>query len=933
MLAQLFTMLVYDLLDAPEDAATVGGKAAGLARLARAAQQVPPGFVVTAAAFRAFMMHNQLERFETDAAALERFGSCAWPADLRSEIEQSFADLCGEIGETPVAVRSSATAEDGASASFAGQHLTVLNVHGEADMFRSILECWASLYGATALYYRETKGIEDEAPAMAVVVQALVPSEASGVAFTLDPVSGNGDVVVIEGAWGLGEGVVAGIVTPDHLVVRKSDGVVTTHDVSMKERRVLPAPDGGTIIEELSGELARAQVLTDEQAVQLARMAMEIEEQAGLPQDIEWAMAGGKLYILQARPITAGFAPVDPKPPIAGGAAVDAPPKVATAPVRSAPPVEPEMPAEGWVSEFDTETDPETIWTAANVQEVLPGQVSPFNLSFTIPIMNEYGDKPLRRMGMRVKTKDPFSAYFYGRPFLNVTLSLEVIDQTPFSQSEGFIEQFYGQGREQATEVEIPPVVKKFSFGRLWRYFVVLPRMIWFTLRMSADVKNAERIVKNIEEKDEARPFEGQSDEDLIAMIEQDVRESAEVGVVHVSGAGLTGATFESLRQATKNWLDDADGSLHNRLCTGLAALESAMPALELWELSRMVLNSAPLQQAFAAANGTEIERRLTALSSPDAFYFRERLHEFLSRHGHRSVMEAEISAKSWEEDLPTVLAMVRNYLHAGEEADPRRSQERQRIERERATAESLARLSWWKKPLFRYWLKQAQNGVISREHTKELFVRAIDRGRRVSRHVAQRLVDRRLIDSVQDMYFLTWDETKSLLRGRSTRDDARGLIARRREEEERNKRVALPETFRGRPKPLRPDQQRLPESRILRGIAVSPGRVTGRARVITDPRVDATIEPGEILVAPVTDAGWTPLFVAAAAVVVDVGGTLSHGSTVAREYGLPAVVNVKHGTRMIRTGQTITVDGTAGVVLLEAGDEKREAGTSQDSA
>jgi pyruvate,water dikinase len=930
MLARDFTMHVYKLQDAPEDAAAVGGKAAGLSRLSRASHAVPPGFVVTAAGFRAFMAHNQLERFETDTAALERFGSCVWPPELRGEIERSFSELRGEIGETPVAVRSSATAEDGASASFAGQHLTLLNVHGEPEMLRGILECWASLYGAAALHYRETKDIEDEAPAMAVVVQALVPAEASGVAFTLDPVSGTRDVVMIEGAWGLGEGVVAGIVTPDHLVVRKSDWAVVTHDVSVKERRVLPAPGGGTIIEELSGELARAQVLTDEQAAELARLATQIEEQAGLPQDIEWAMADGKLYILQARPITAGLSSA-PIPPIAGGAAVEAPPNVATAPV-SAPPVEPELPAESWVSEFDTDSDPETIWTAANVQEVLPGQISPFNLSFTIPMMNEIGDKPLRQMGLRVKTKDPFSAYFYGRPFLNVTLSLEMIDQTPFSNSEGFIEQFYGQGRDQATDVVIPPVVKKFSFGRLWRYLVVGPRALWFMLRMPAEVRKAERTVSKIEEKDAAL-LEALSDEELIATLDRDVSDSVDVGVVHVSGAGLTGAMFEGLRQNTKNWLGDENGSLHNRLCTGLATLESAMPALDLWDLSRMVLNSVPLQQAFAPANGTEIEERLTALSSPDAFHFRERLHEFLSRHGHRSVMEAEISAKSWEEDLPTVLSMVRNYLHAGEPADPRRSQERQRIEREHATAEALAGLSWWRKPIFRFSLRQAQNGVISREHTKEMFVRAIDRGRRVSRHVAERLAGSGLIDSIWDMYFLTWDETKALLRGETTRDEAATLIARRREEEQRNTRVVLPETFKGRPKPLTLEQQRLPESQILRGIAVSPGRVTGRARVIIDPRVDATIEPGEILVAPVTDAGWTPLFVAAAAVVVDVGGTLSHGSTVAREYGLPAVVNVKHGTRMIRTGQTITVDGTAGVVILEAGGEKRETGTSQDSA
>jgi pyruvate,water dikinase len=695
---------------------------------------------------------------------------------------------------------------------------------------------------------------------------------------------------VIEGAWGLGEGVVSGIVTPDHFVVRKADGSIQTKHISTKERRIMPLEAGGTTTEELSGELAQTPALTDAQAAELARIATQIEEQAGTPQDIEWAVADGKIYLLQSRPITTGLAPPPPAP-IAGGAAVDAPP---------APPPSPQIDIsrEGWVSEFDSPTEPETIWTSANVQEVLPGQASPFNQSFTVPIMLEYGDEPTRRLGLRPKTKDPFSAYFYGRPFLNVTLSLEVIDQTPFAQSEGFIEQFYGQGRDQNVDVVIPPVVKKFSLGRLWRYLVVGPRMIWFMLRMPSEVKRAEKLVAEIEANEQAERLDDLSDDALLDVIDRDVRQLAEVGVVHVSGAGLTGANFEGLRQLTKNWLGDDDGSLHNRLCTGLAALESAMPAFGLWDLSRAVIASSDLRQAFEPADGAEIERRLAQLSGPDAERFRSELHTFLSKHGHRSVMEAEIAAKSWEEDLPTVLTMVRNYLHAGDEMDPRRSQDRQGVERERATDEALSRLSWFRKPGFRFWVKQAQNGVIMREHTKELFVRAIDRGRRVSRHLAKRLADRGLLDSIWDMYYLTFDETRGLIRGQLTHDDAKAIVARRRVDEERNKRVVLPETFRGRPKPLTPEQQKLPESRLLRGIAVSPGRVTAKARVIIDPRIDATIEPGEIL--------------------VDIGGTLSHGSTVAREYGLPAVVNVKHATRMVRTGDTITVDGTQGVVILD---------------
>ena len=231
---------------------------------------------------------------------------------------------------------------------------------------------------------------------------------------------------------------------------------------------------------------------------------------------------------------------------------------------------------------------------------------------------------------------------------------------------------------------------------------------------------------------------------------------------------------------------------------------------------------------------------------------------------------------------------------------------------------DALRRLRWWQRPIFRRVLRSAQERVLIREHTKSLLVRGTHRGRRLTRELAGRMAERGLLRELWDFYYLTWDEAKALLRGELTSDQAAGHIERRKAEEERSRQVVLPETFQGRPTPLRPEDLPLPEGHALHGIAVSPGRITGRARVILDPRRDAAIEPGEILVAPVTDAGWTPLFVAAAAVVVDVGASLSHGSTVAREFGLPAVVNVKHGTRMIHTGQTITVDGTHGVVVLE---------------
>ena len=889
--------LIYALEDAPDDVAVVGGKAAALGRLLRDGLPVPPGFVLSTEAFRAFLRANHIEndgdatgaRDEAAPNFAARLRAGRWPDDLRRAVETAFASLRERSDDAPVAARSSATAEDSSGASFAGQHATLLNLHGIEAVLAGIVGCWASLYADEAVQYRRARGVEDADPAMGVVVQALVPAEAAGVAFTLDPVGGEQDVVLIDAAWGLGEGVVSGLVSPDHFVVKKSDGAIIKRELADKRQRVVPDSGGGTKTEELSNEQARQAALSDERVVELARLAMRIEEAAGAPQDIEWALAGDRLYILQARPVTAAAA--------AGM-----------------------IPEEGWVSEFDSETDADTIWTSANVQEVLPGQLSPFGISITQDMLERWGREPVEKMGFRVSEKSPFSGYFYGRAFLNVSLTLEILDQTPFASVDAMKEQFYGQSRDssETTDVEIKLPPRRFSFGRLAGYLRIMPRAVWFSLRMPAEVRRAESIVEELERQDEARPLEAQSDEELVRTLEEGIEPAGEVGVIHVSGAGMTSSAFEWLRSAAENWLDDEKGVLQATLCTGLAELESAAPAYDLWDLSRLVLASTHLRQAFEPRDAPEIARRLRAQQSDDVADFKRRLDEFLARYGHRSVMEAEAAAKSWREDLPTVYAMIRNYLRADPSLAPRRVEERQRHERERATEDALGRLNWWRRPIFRRVLKAAQKGVISREHTKSLLVMGTQRMRSITRELARRMVAKGLLTDVWDFYYLTWDEAQSLLRGSLAKDEAAATIERRKAEEERNRQVVLRETFRGRPKPLRPEDRPLPEGRVLHGIPVSPGRVTGPARVILDPRQDAVIEPGEILVAPVTDAGWTPLFVVAAGIVVDVGGSLSHGSTVAREYGLPAVVNVKHGTRMIRTGQTITVDGAEGVVVME---------------
>lgn len=875
--------------DAPEDAAAIGGKALGLLQLVRQGAPVPPGFVLTTGAFQAYLQQNGLAGALADVAseteAFDLLRRAEWPEDLRAEIDAAYAALMAEAGDVPVAVRSSATSEDSAAASFAGQHKTILNVRGAGGVLAAILECWASLYNEAALQYRRVHDVRDETPAMAVVVQALIPADASGVAFTIDPVSADPDVVVIEAAWGLGEGIVSGAVTPDHYRLRKSDGHIARCDVVAQSVRFVPDGEGGVRSEDVPPDLAERQVLTDAQARRLAMLAVDIEKQAGVPQDIEWALAGDAFYLLQSRPVT-GVASAD---------------------------------EDEWVSEFDTDTSPETIWTSANVQEVLPGQLSPFTSSIQLDALEKYGLEPIKRLGIQLTNEDPFFAFFYGRAFLNVTMMLDVVDQTPFASQEALMDQYLSQSRAAAKDFDLTKLPHKPLWKKLFGYLKIMPRMLWYRFRLPKDIKRSESVVEAFEREDLDRPPGQMSDEELVRTFERDLDRAADVGITHVSGGGITGSAFETLRSLTERWLDDDGGELQARLVTGLAGLESAQPAFELWELSRLVLASPALKEAFEPHHGADIQRRVETLDRNETASFRRAFAKFIESNGYRSVMEAETAALSWEEDLPTVYVMIRNYLHADPAASPNRIEERQRDQRERATGESFRKLSWWQKPVFRYVLRDAQEWVALREHTKSLLVRTTDRARHYTREMARRLVDRGDLADVFDLYQLTWPEVRDLMLGSLSKEEAVERVERRKNEDERNRTVVLPDMFRGRPKPLRPDEMALPDGHQLEGIPVSPGRITAKARVIMDPRTDAEIEPGEVLVAPVTDAGWTPLFVAASAVVVDTGGTLSHGSTVAREYGLPAVVNVKHGTKMIRTGQTITVDGTRGVVVLDS--------------
>ncbi len=383
--------LVLALDDASATLETVGGKGASLARMAAAGLPVPPGFHITTAAYRRFVTENGLQEQILAAvsavtpeqpATLEEaakqiaslFAQGAMPDTIAGAIRQAYAGLGGD--DLPVAVRSSATAEDLPEMSFAGQQETYLNMHGAAMVLDAVKRCWASLWTARAIGYRARNNIAPQDVSLAVVVQVLVPADAAGILFTANPLTGDRDQVMINAAWGLGEALVGGQVTPDTIVVDKTSGAITTQEITDKDVMTVRTPEG-TREEEVPPERRVQAVLNPVQAAELARIGVQIEELYGRPMDIEWALQDGHFSVVQARPITA--LPDLPKP--AAGPQVT----VESRFIRSS---EWELP------------NPKAHYMRGSVLELLPDPLSPLFATLGLPAFSRATVVLMRRMGL-----------------------------------------------------------------------------------------------------------------------------------------------------------------------------------------------------------------------------------------------------------------------------------------------------------------------------------------------------------------------------------------------------------------------------------------------------------------------------------------------------------------------------------------------------
>ncbi len=855
------------------DLALTGGKAASLGELTRAGFPVPSGFCVTTAAYRAFVAANSLQATILrlsgsaeagdlgllDAASAQirsLFEAGQIPPDLASEIRTAYRHLANP--HSAVAVRSSATAEDLPGASFAGQQDTYLNISGETAVLAAVRQCWASLWTGRAMAYRLREGVPPETVALAVVVQHLVPAEAAGVLFTANPVSGARDEVVINAAWGLGEAIVSGLVTPDHLIVDKASGRIREKRIADKQVMTVRTASGAAE-QPVPAAQRTAATLCDAQTAELVDLARRIESHAGRPMDVEWAVDNGRLYVLQARPITT----LENMPDLMG-----------------------------------------MEWSREILIERYPDPITPFTWSVVNSSLLSAFATTFRVFGVRLPEEVPFFRLIYNRPYINQTAFAGGFKSLPF--------QAPAASKQPVDDVPRHP---SFNPGML----PVLGRVLKIVLTAH---HRWERLLPPFlltVEQESRRPWETMSFTELSEGLARQETRLKSLMENHAHATIAAEITLQMLRGMTRAWLGDQDGQLTVTLLSGLTGNKTVETNRALWRLAASTRGNGALKQGIAEASDGNWRERLDEI--PGGVEFLAGFGAFLQSYGHRSP-RYELAHPCWREKPEQALGLLQLYLDDTIE-DPGEGETRKAAERTAATRSARQRLSPPKRFVFDRVLALAQIYFRLRENQQFYLFMALPMQHRIVPTLGHRLCEAGLLQEFEDIYFLETAEIQAVVatlaglpwEGRPAPSDPALLVAKRRAEFAQNWKVNAPIRLGG--------ESRVPAEEnagALRGVPASRGVATGKARLVRGPEDFGKVRRGEIIIAPATTPAWTPLFGVAAGLVTEFGGLLSHSGVVAREYGLPAVLGIPEVMRLLHDGDEIEVDGACGAVRWTAG-------------
>ncbi|AFH62958.2 phosphoenolpyruvate synthase [Paenibacillus caseinilyticus] len=852
----------------------VGGKGLNLGELSKIEGiQVPEGFCVTTAGYQ-----KAIEQNETYHALLDRLTM------LKAEDRAKIGEICRKIRQILIeveipsdvvkavthylsrfgeehayAVRSSATAEDLPHASFAGQQDTYLNIIGKEAILQHISQCWASLFTDRAVIYRIQNGFDHSQVYISVIVQRMVFPQASGILFTADPITSNRKLLSIDAGFGLGEALVSGLVSADSYQVR--DEQIVEKRIAAKKLAVYARKEGGTVTRPIDPDQQKAQTLTEQQILQLARTGRQIEAYFGCPQDIEWCLAHDTFYMLQSRPITTLY------------------------PIPEA---------------NDGENH---VYVSVGHQQMMTDPLKPLGLSFYLLVT----PAPMRKAGGRlfvdvtsmlaspVSRENLFNAMEQHDPLMKDAL-MTVIERGDFIKSlpNNNKEQSLGKSNKGVSSAGLQAPIEND------------PTIV--TDLIKRNQTSVEELKQNIRTK---------SGSDLFDFILEDIQQLKKILFDPQSSAVFMAAINASswINENMKKWLgeknaaDTLSQSVPNNITSemGLALLDVAdviRPYPEVIEYLQQVKEDHFEDDLVKCKGGQE---------TLDA------IHDYLSKYGMRCTGEIDITRTRWSEKPATLIPMILGNIKNLEPHASHRKFEQGRQEALKKEQELLDRLKALpdgeqKAKETKRKIDLIRNFIGYREYPKYGLVNRYFVYKQALLKEAEQLVQAGVIHEKEDIYYLTFEELHEVVR---TNQLDYGIIGKRKDEYKWYEKLTPPrvitsdgEIIAGKYK-----REHLPAEAIA-GLSVSSGVIEGRARVILQME-EADLEDGDILVTTFTDPSWTPLFVFIKGLVTEVGGLMTHGAVIAREYGLPAVVGVENATKLIQDGQRIRVHGTEGYIEL----------------
>ncbi|ANC08537.1 MULTISPECIES: phosphoenolpyruvate synthase [Bacillus cereus group] len=845
----------------------VGGKGLNLGELSNIQGiQVPEGFCVTTVGYEQAIGKNgafktllnqlamlKIEERDQIGEISKKIREVIMAVEIPVDVVESVAHYLSHFGdEHAYAVRSSATAEDLPYASFAGQQDTYLNIIGKENISQHIKKCWASLFTDRAVIYRMQNGFDHNQVSICVVVQKMVFPEASGILFTADPITSNRKVLSIDASFGLGEALVSGLVSADNYKVKEDE--IVEKVIATKKLAIYGRKEGGTETKKISPNQQKVQTLTEQQILQLARIGRQIEAYFGCPQDIEWCLVDDTIYIVQSRPITTLY----PIPEVNDGE--------------------------------------NHVYVSVGHQQMMTD--------------------PLKPLGMSLFQLTSFGPRFQagGRLFVDVAQRLASPASREFllntiGESEPLIKDALMAVIERDNFIKLLPDDEKENSKRM-PPAGSQPQIENDPAIITDLIKNSEASIEELKQN-----IQMKSGSDVLSFILEDIQQLKKIlfdpQSMAVIMAGMNALSWinEKIEQwlGEKNAADVLSQSVQHNITSemGLALLDVAdviRPYPEVIAYLQHVGDDRFLDELIQFKGGEKV---------------RDAIDAFLNKYGMRCSGEIDITKTRWSEQPATIIPMILNHIRDFEYGASKRKFEEGLQEALKKEAELLERLQHLpdgeqKVEETKRMICNLRNFIGYREYPKYGMIHRYFIYKQALLKEAEKLVKNNVLDEIEDIYYLTFEELHEVVR--TNKLDYK-IIHKQKNAYKLYEKLTPPrvitsdgEIITGKYK-----RENLPAEAIV-GLPVSSGVVEGRARVILNME-DANLEDGDILVTAFTDPGWTPLFVSIKGLVTEVGGLMTHGAVIAREYGLPAVVGVENATKLIKDGQRIRVHGTEGYI------------------